>query len=458
MMSRKKVIVGGGITGLFSALLLLEKCSGEEIILVEKGEIGGLLRSFHYDGFGSFDIGTHIPAETGSKPVDEILKPFYSGEDWQCFEGATRDLAGVYFENHLNQDSISPDINFVDGKDIKVILADLFRLVSQGVKPDFSGNLETLLLSKYGVTLTNKYLRPIFESFYQLGLEQLTPFSINFLPVNRIHYFDLEGYQKISQDKFLRDIFSFPNQTKVPEAFTSGLKSYYPKKVGIGVFIENIRVYLESHGVRILEDTSVSIVERGSNNIELLNIGGEQIDIEQVIWTAGLIPLAGFLGNKVDFSNMDHPRSTIIVNLAFDQKLNSTKNYYQYNLDPSSDFYRVTLYQNFSQETGEYYKASIEIITDKVSSKTDQEYITSGIEGLKKMTLIGASHNLSFSAVETLPYGFPRPSIKNKIAFDKIRIECQGQYENLLNLGLNSKEGLFFYRDILKDVYTRILG
>jgi protoporphyrinogen oxidase len=267
----------------------------------------------------------------------------------------------------------------------------------------------------------------------------------------------LDGYDKISQDNFLRDIFAFPDQTKVPESFTSGLKSFYPNKVGIDIFIESIRDYLEAQGVRILEGTNVSLSDKDSSNIELLNIGDEQIKVEEVIWTAGLIPLAGFLGNKVDFTSMDHPRSTIVVNLAFEKMLNSNKNYYQYNLDPSNDFYRVTLYQNFTQESTKNYKVTIEMITD-YCSQTDQYYVTAALEGLKQMTLIDASHKLSFSAVETLPYGFPRPSIKNKLAFDKIRIECEGQYGNLLNLGLNSKEGLFFYRDILKDVFTRILG
>lgn len=456
-MNKKKVVVGGGITGLFSALLLLEKHKGEDLILVEKGKIGGLLRSFHYNDFGSFDIGTHIPAETGSKPVDEILQPFYSGEDWQCFEGETRDLAGVYFENHLNQDSIAPDINFVDCKDIKILLADLFSLVSQGVMPDFSGNLETLLLSKYGVTFTNKYLRPIFESFYQLGLEELTPFSINFLPVNRLHYFDLDGYEKISQDKLLRAIFAFPNQLKVPKRFTSGLKSYYPKQVGIDVFIESIREHLESRGVRILESSSVSVESEDSNHIDSLRIGDEKIVVEDVFWTAGLIPLMGFLGKKVDFSQMDQPRSTIIVNLVFNKELNSNKNYYQYNLDPSNDFYRVTLYQNFTQENTGNYKVSIEIITDNFD-QADEHFVQTALEGLDQMTLIDTSHKMSFSAVEKLPYGFPRPSKKNTLAFDKIRKDCSGQYENLVNLGLNSKDGLFFYRDILKDVYDKVIA
>lgn len=456
-MSNKRVVIGGGITGLFSALLLLEKYKGEEIILVEKGKIGGLLKSFHYADFGNFDIGTHIPAETGNEEVDKRLEPFYTGEDWQSFQRETRDLAGVYFQGNLNQDSIAPDINFVDPKDIKIILAELFSIVSQRVNPDFSDNLESLLFSKYGQTFTNKYLRPIFESFYQLGLAELTPFSVNFLPVNRLHYLNLDGYEKISQDKFLRDIFAFPDQTKVPESFTSGLKSYYPKEVGIDVFIESVREYLERQGVRILEGTSVSLEEKDSSSIESLKIGDEQVKVDEVIWTAGLIPLSAFLGNKVDFTSMDQPRSTIVVNLAFEEKLNSKKNYYQYNLDPSNDFYRVTLYQNFTQDHTKNCKVTIEMITDDCS-QTDQHYLTAALEGLKQMTLIDSSNKLLFSAVEILPYGFPRPSIKNKIAFDKIRADCQGHYENLMNLGLNSKDGLFFYRDILKDVYKRILG
>jgi protoporphyrinogen oxidase len=457
-MRKKKIIVGGGITGLFTAILLLKKYEGEEIILVEKGQIGGLLKSFHYDHFGYFDVGTHIPAETGERVVDEILEPFYSGDNWQCFQGQTRDLAGVYFENHLNQNSISPDINFIDSQDIKLILADLFSLVSQRTKPDFGGNLETLLLGKYGETFTNKYLRPIFYNLYKMSMEKLTPFSINFLPVNRLHYFDQFGYNRLSHDKILRDIFAFPDQENIPESLISGLKSYYPKNIGIYVFIESIKKYLVKHNVRIIENTSVSVVDKESSSIELLNIGELTINVDQVYWTAGLIPLANFIGQKVDYSSMDRPRTTIIVNLVFNQRLNSDKNYYQYNLDPSSDFYRVTLYQNFTKDNPGYFKASIELISDTDNITSEQEIISTVLEDLKKMKLIGGSHVLLFSAVEILSNGFPRPSCKNEVVYDRIRYESQGHYNNLFNLGLNSKEGLFFYRDILKDVYHRIIG
>ena len=457
-MKKKNVIVGGGITGLFTAILLLKKVKAEDVILVEKGKVGGLLKSFYYDNFGYFDVGTHIPAETGEKIIDEILEPFYSGNNWQTFEGKTRDLAGVYFENHLNQDSISPDINFIHSQNIKLILAELFYIVSQQTEVNFGGNLETLLISKYGETFTNLYLSPIFENLFKVGLKELSPFCVNFLPLNRLHFFDQLSYNRLIQSKELRNIFAFPNQENIPEILTSGVKSYYPKNLGIYVFIKNIKEYLVNHGVRIIEDTGVSIVDKKSSSIELLKIGEQNINVNQVFWTAGLLPLASFIGQKVDYSKMDQPRSTIIVNLVFNQRLKSDKNYYQYNLDPLSDFYRVTLYQNFTSDEAGYFKATIELISDISDFASDQNIVSAVMEDLRKMTLIGESHVLLFSAVETLAYGFPRPSLKNEVALDIIRDDCRGYYKNLINLGLNSKKGLFFYRDILKDVYLKILS
>ena len=52
------VIVGGGVTGLVTAHLLLER--GQKVIVVEKlPTLGGLARSFKYDNGYVFDCGPH---------------------------------------------------------------------------------------------------------------------------------------------------------------------------------------------------------------------------------------------------------------------------------------------------------------------------------------------------------------------------------------------------------------
>ena len=63
-MRRRKVVVGGGIAGICTALFLAEK--GDSVTLIEKGPaLGGLLRSIYpFDNEYSFDFGTHFLAQS----------------------------------------------------------------------------------------------------------------------------------------------------------------------------------------------------------------------------------------------------------------------------------------------------------------------------------------------------------------------------------------------------------
>jgi phytoene dehydrogenase-like protein len=57
------VVVGGGLCGLFSSIVLADKF--EKVYLVERDdECGGLLRSSADDRGIVYDQGTHIPEET----------------------------------------------------------------------------------------------------------------------------------------------------------------------------------------------------------------------------------------------------------------------------------------------------------------------------------------------------------------------------------------------------------
>ena len=71
--SKKTVIVGGGIAGLFTALVLERQDGAEHLILVDKNKIGGLFNCHEYSDYGKFDIGTHILSESGDTEIDHIL-------------------------------------------------------------------------------------------------------------------------------------------------------------------------------------------------------------------------------------------------------------------------------------------------------------------------------------------------------------------------------------------------
>jgi phytoene dehydrogenase-like protein len=73
MENKRIAIVGGGITGIFAALLYSKK--GFKVTLIEKeNKLGGLLCSQNlFKENLSYDFGTHFLRQTGIKEIDEIL-------------------------------------------------------------------------------------------------------------------------------------------------------------------------------------------------------------------------------------------------------------------------------------------------------------------------------------------------------------------------------------------------
>ncbi|WP_421077538.1 FAD-dependent oxidoreductase [Methanothermococcus sp. Ax23] len=69
----KIVVVGGGTSGLLSALALEKK--GHDVIVLEKDKIGGLCRSEHIDGY-TVDIGVHAITMLNDGPLIRLLKKY----------------------------------------------------------------------------------------------------------------------------------------------------------------------------------------------------------------------------------------------------------------------------------------------------------------------------------------------------------------------------------------------
>ena len=68
---KKAVIIGGGLAGLFSANLLIQK--GFKVNIIENSkQLGGLISSIKFKKY-YFDHGSHIAQETTNKKVNKIL-------------------------------------------------------------------------------------------------------------------------------------------------------------------------------------------------------------------------------------------------------------------------------------------------------------------------------------------------------------------------------------------------
>src|SRR5262245_53252661 len=90
------VVVGGGLAGLVSALLIAERGDSGPVYLVERStELGGLLRSYDRGPFGRFDHGMHTFTSSGIADLDTFMRRLLPEDDWIVMEGRSPVLPGV---------------------------------------------------------------------------------------------------------------------------------------------------------------------------------------------------------------------------------------------------------------------------------------------------------------------------------------------------------------------------
>ena len=130
--SRKNVaIVGGGLPGLFSALLISERYPGLDVHLIERDrKLGGLYNSFHDEQADWFDHGMHLIYESCVEEVDRQIRETMDEKDWIILNGNHKDIAGVFFNGVLHEDSPYIDIRGLPQDIQRECVADLFLHLS----------------------------------------------------------------------------------------------------------------------------------------------------------------------------------------------------------------------------------------------------------------------------------------------------------------------------------------
>ncbi|MCT7531809.1 NAD(P)-binding protein [Aliarcobacter cryaerophilus] len=458
-MSQNIIVVGGGIAGLVSALLLSENKHNKITIIEKDKQVGGLLKKYDYKDFGCFDYGMHNILETGIKQLDSLIFNLLSQEEWQLLEGNKRDLAGVYINNKLQKNS--PYIDLREYRHYTSFLDSFFNRNDIGsYQIDQFKTAGDFLSKKYGSLITDCVFKSILEKLYKSTIDKLDPMSTVVTPMGRIILLNESVMKEINKSEQLKSLLAYPEQRNLNLNLSSGRKAYYPKKYGIYRIIEAMVEVLKDRNVELITDDYVTKINHNDKKIDSikLNSGVEIDNIETFIWSADLINIYKLLSNQTLNYNFDLPAKTSVTNIVIDKKLNLDDLYYLYCYEKDLSTFRVTPYYNYCDGAiiNGTYKICVEmLIYDDIDS---MEILTKkAISELSQMNLLEKNTNILFAKTEILNNGFPRPTKNNIEMLDNIRNEIKDKkISNLINIGILAEKNLFFQTDVLIDLYKKM--
>lgn len=460
-MQNLDVVVGGGIAGLLAALLSAER-DGRKVILIEKEpELGGLLRFFDYGQFGRFDYGMHNMYETGIAALDELLFGLLPEHEWQLLEGPKRDLAGLYLNSKLQENSPFPDIRQQSPEHWEASISSFFRQLQSGEAYSDTNAYEDAR-TRLGTVIADSIVDPALRKQFGRPAKELALFSTRLTTLSRVVMFDEQPFADLMASDNLRDRLAYPEQRTLPAKWSSGRRAYYPKAYGIYRVIEAMVSRLKKAGVEILTSANVRSMEIVGEKVQTIQIataqGDRELHVDRLIWTSGLPAIAGLTNVDMKQYKYDPARKTVVVNLLLRNPPVMGDLFYFYCYEPGFHTFRVTNFGAYCDGAArEYgYPIAVELLLD--GPLPDKEAIGAmAVEELLKFGVIKTPEDVAFQAVEILMAGFPMPTSNNFDVLSDIRDKLlEKAVSNLVLLGVMSEENIFFQRDVLSQTYTKL--
>jgi len=446
------VVVGGGIVGLVSSILLADRF--RRVSVVEKTEtLGGLCGSIADDQGNYFDHGTHIPSFTGSVPLDEVVfgTPEEIVENWTVLEFLKN---GNYHNGEWNLSGPTIDLRTLPEELYARACAELI-LRHQGCD---SVDLTTYLLETLGPTTTLQVLAPIVDKLYAVPPTELSlVFSVRYFGLSRVVAFSREVTNNLKALPAFDDKLGFHTEEDYRACLNGSLDGayLYPRSgKGVGSWIGHLEKKAAAKGVEFITGDHVSSITQKQGCIRQLELDGHGVlPCDCLVWTAPThmaLRAAGLTTPKAELTF----RTACIFHFAFDQPLRDTTSHYHWCWDSNFKTFRITLYPNLEP----HLTRSRNNLTMEVLCSPEEA------EGITTEDILCEVHELGFVSrdarcvsrmkkVEHSTFPVPTP------AFNEYVTSCVGQLEeslsNIILLGRYSGR-TWFMRDVLMEAWEVI--
>lgn len=357
-MKVNNLIIGGGISGLTLANYITD------YLIVEKdSSLGGYARTHYVDDY-IWDYAGHF----FHFKTDEFKSKFINSMDKNDYIVKNKNTY-IYFEDKLIDYPFQMNIHELSKDKFIDCLYDLFNKQEKEVYTNFLD----MLYGKFGISITEMFLKPYNEKLYATDLTKLDKDAMGrFFP-----------YANISE--IINNMKNHSN-TSYNNTFM------YPKK-GAQVIVNKLCEKVDMN--KVMLNTSVTSIDL--NKKEVMLSTGEIISYNNLINT---IPFNKFLSllniqEYTNFSNELSYNKVLVFNLGFDKKSTYNNTDWIYFPDKNINFYRAGFYDNILStdklsmyiEIG-YSKESI------IDESTINKELSLTLDNLKKCKIIDNTFKL----------------------------------------------------------------
>ncbi len=419
---RPVVIVGAGVTGLSLAALLAMR--GIRSVVVEKEDrVGGLARSFTYDGF-TFDIGPHR-FHSEKEEVVKFIRETLGSDYLEIDRNSQVHFAGHYYPWPLRPKELL--LHFPPRIAVQVIL-DLMLLYRRNEPVSFRDQIENM----YGTTLYRHFFEGYSSKF--LGITpELTDRDWATTGVDRA-IID----KRLKMNSLWQLVWNTILPGNVPE-----VKFLYPRG-GCGVFTDLLADYVVREGGEVLTGTEIEQLEVKAGRIEKVTVAGQTIKPSLVVWTGTIHSLAGAL--ELPPPDLDY-LALVCYNIALTE---GQKFDFQwcYHGDPDIFFSRVSIPDRFSPDSTPGQKRSYCV---EVSFRVDDEiyhepekYLDRVLRDLKHVDLLKTDREVISVHPESFPWAYPI----YKLGYRRDLEAFERQVKGFSNLHMAGRLGRFWYNNM----------
>ncbi|PAJ75127.1 hypothetical protein CJF42_06450 [Pseudoalteromonas sp. NBT06-2] len=450
------IIAGGGICGLFASILLADKF--ENVILIEKeSQLGGLLKSISLDGGVTFDQGTHVPNTTMIPEIDDIL---FGREDernlhWHDL-GKLR--SGNYFTGKWNLINQMLDVRNLPSEVYQKGIIELLSLTEQSSAED----IVTFLIETLGPTFTTEVVAPIAGKLYGSDVDLstlVTNSSVSYFGLSRLLALDPIVSKKLKEIPAFDDKLAYHNEAdfeeRIREDKTPQRTNYYPKRGGVGYWVDHLIKQAKSKGVTLLTEKYIKTINYQEKLISSIELGssGEIIDCDYLFWTVP--PILALKAAKIEVKQRNLLfKSACIFHYQVDKPLLNTESHYVWNWDQEFKGFRVTLYPNMQKpDEKSLYRVSIEALCKP--EEAEEITLNEMYEELVNIGLVDESSNIINQHKQIIHHTFPVPTFEFNTAVKKNYDDLSQAFDNIHIAGRFAGKS-WFHEDVLKEVYFDI--